>query len=128
MIRNLLIAIATLLASSEALPDTSITGFYSNMRVGTEDVSGVEVFITYSDHGFFAYVQCAEGAISQPILVPVSKSLSVIEFVVPVPNEKNSYACPSGKFKGVMSSKGLSGYFEGTDWPGFLMRKGSYWQ
>jgi hypothetical protein len=129
MIRYLLALMIAMLFGSVALADTTkVTGFYSNMRFGTEDVSGVEIFISYSDRGHFAYVQCAEGGLSTPVLVPVSEVGSTIEFIIPPAAEKNVYACPSGKFTGVVTPKGLDGHFERMKWPGFLKRKGSYWQ
>lgn len=107
---------------------TKISGLFSSMRLGTEDVSGVEIFITNSTAGYFAQVQCAEGAISRPVLVNVLVSGSSIEFSVPPNSNVNSYSCPTGKFKGVVSAFGIKGNFEGTNWPGTLKRQKSYWQ
>ena len=128
MIRSILITLLIFFTAEAQAASPRMTGMFSNMRFGTEDVGGVEVFITYSDKGYFAQVQCAEGAISRPILVPVVVAANFVEFIVPVQVEPNSYSCPSGKFKGEVSSKGMKGHFEGTEWPGFLNRKGSYWQ
>jgi hypothetical protein len=98
------------------------------MRFGTEDVSGVEIFITYSTNGYFAQVQCAEGSISRPVVVEVRVAASLIEFSVPPRSDQNSYSCPSGKFRGVVSDRRINGSFDGTNWPGILQRKKSYWQ
>ena len=128
MNRSILIALLVFSCSEARAELPRMTGVFSNMRFGTEDVSGVEIIITNSDKGYFAQVQCAEGAISRPILVPVSVAANFIEFIVPVKVESNSYSCPPGKFKGEVSTKGMKGAFEGRRWPGFLSRRGSYWQ
>jgi hypothetical protein len=127
MIRLILITLLIFFSEGALAASPKITGIFSSMRFGTEDVSGVEVIISYSDRGYFAQVQCAEGAISRPVLVPVIVAATFIEFIVPVKAEPNSYSCPQGKFKGEISNKGMSGHFEGTKWPGFLKRSGSFW-
>ena len=127
--RQIILIALLIFVASEAQADLlKVTGVYSNMRFGTEDVSGVEVFLTYSDKGYFAQIQCAEGAVSSPITVPVHVKNSFVEFSVPTNPVPNSYSCPSGKFNGEISTNGMKGQFEGTDWPGFLKRKNSYWQ
>jgi hypothetical protein len=128
MSRSILVALLVALFSESQAASPKVTGVFSNMRFGTEDVTGVEVFVTYSDKGHFAQVQCAEGAISRPVVVPVLVAGSYIEFAVPADSTPNAYSCPVGKFKGEVSAKGLRGRFEGTDWPGFLKRAKSYWQ
>jgi hypothetical protein len=105
-----------------------VTGLFSNMRVGTEDVSGIEIFITNSTNGYFAQVQCAEGAISRPLVVDVRISGSLIEFSVPPDSDQDGYSCPAGKFKGIVSALGIKVGFEGTNWLSTLKRKKSYWQ
>lgn len=117
--------ISSTLASAAPL---KVTGLFSNMRFGTEDVNGVEIFITYSTNGYFAQVQCAEGAVSRPVVVEVRVTASLIEFSVPPSSDQNSYSCPSGQFKGVVSDRGIKGSFDGMNWPGTLKRKKSYWQ
>lgn len=117
--------ISSTLASAAPL---KVTGLFSNMRFGTEDVNGVEIFITNSTNGYFAQVQCAEGSIRRPVVVEVRVTASSIEFSVPPSSDQNSYSCPSGKFKGVVSDRGIKGSFDGTNWPGTLKRKKSYWQ
>jgi hypothetical protein len=128
MSRPLLVALLFAMSSGSHAASPKVTGVFSNMRFGTEDVTGVEVFVTYSDKGHFAQVQCAEGAISRPIVVPVLVAGSHVEFSVPTDSAANKFSCPAGKFKGEVSAKGLRGQFEGTDWPGFLKRSKSYWQ
>ena len=128
MNRSILFTLLFALSVQTQAATPKITGVFSSLRFGTEDVTGVEVFITYSEKGYFAQVQCAEGAISQPILVPARVNGLIVEFDVPPALEENGYACPAGKFEGVLSSFGLKGHFAGTKWPGFLKRKPSYWQ
>ena len=128
MIRSILAALLIFISAELQAGPPKVTGVYSNMRFGTEDVTGVEIFLTYSMKGYFAHVQCAEGAIGRPLLVPVIVAGSFIEFVVPVESAPNTYSCPPGKFKGEVSASGMNGKFEGIDWPGFIERKKSYWQ
>ena len=128
MNRSILFALLLAFSIQAQSATPKITGVFSSMRFGTEDVTGVEVFITYSGKGYFAQVQCAEGAISQPIIIPVRVNGLFVEFDIPSTLEKNNYACPAGKFEGKLSFFGLKGHFEGTKWPGLLKRKSSYWQ
>jgi hypothetical protein len=112
---------------------TYITGIYTNMHLGTEDVTGVEVSVTYAEKSYFAVVQCAEGAISRPIVVPAIVRPATgegypIEFVIPPEQVRDRYVCPAGKFVGVISKEGMKGHFEGTNWPNFLKKGNSYWQ
>lgn len=117
----------TVAALGQAAPP-KMTGVFTSMRFGTEDLSGVEVFITLSDRGYFVQVQCAEGAVSSPVVVPAVVSGSSVQFDLPAGPGPNIYSCPSGRFIGKASASGMKGHFEGTDWPGFLRRKRSYWQ
>lgn len=128
MIRSLLIALIVFVSTESQAGSPKVTGVFSNMRFGTEDVTGVEVFLTCSMKGYFAQVQCAEGTISRPVVVFVTVAGSSIEFTVPVESVPNAYSCPAGKFKGEISANGMHGHFEGLNWPGFLERKKSYWQ
>lgn len=121
----------TLLIISSSLASAGppkVTGLFSNMRFGTEDVTGVEIFITHSTSGYYVQVQCAEGAISRPVVVEALVSGSLIEFSVPPKSDPNSYSCPTGKFKGIISAREIKGSFEGTNWPSILKRQKSYWQ
>jgi hypothetical protein len=106
-----------------------VTGVYSNMKLGTEDVTGVEIFIVYASPydrpAHYATVQCAEGVPGKPFTTKVSVTENAIEFIAP---DDRDTLCPPGKFVGTVSAKGLKGTFERTDWPGFLVRKRSYWQ
>jgi hypothetical protein len=101
------------------------TGVFSNMYFGTEDVNGMEMFVLNSNDGYFALIQCAEGSPSRPVLVPVSIAGPFIDFSIR--NEPASH-CPKTRFKGKISATGIKGNFEGTNYPGMLKRKKSYWQ
>jgi len=121
-----LMLIANFAAAAEP---PKVTGIYSNMRFGTEDVTGVEVFIVLSHirgHGQYqATVQCAEGALGVPEVVPVMVSGTSISFKI----TSEQSGCPTASFTGQITKLGLAGTFEGaTDYPGFLKRGRSYWQ
>ena len=131
-IRHLvLVAALALVACSAAFAQerVRVTGLYSNMKFGTEDVTGVEIFIVYASPydraAHYATVQCAEGVPGKPFTTRVTVTASNVEFIVP---EDRETLCPVGKFVGTVSAKGLQGTFEHTKWPGFLPRKRSYWQ
>jgi len=118
--------------SSIALPllsqaaDPRVTGMYSNLRFGTEDVTGVEMYVVSSHGSYYASLQCAEGAPGIPETVKLSISGSSVSFVVP---SSTRSGCPSGAtFTGQLAADGIRGSFAGTDWPGFLKRGNGYWQ
>lgn len=102
-----------------------ITGVYSNMRFGTEDVTGVEILLVFSRAGYYAVMQCAEGAPGVPMVLPAKVAGSSVEIEPPLSKDSR---CPNSKFRGTIEESGLRGTFEGTDWPGFLERGSSYWQ
>jgi hypothetical protein len=112
-----------------------VTGVYSNMRFATEDVSGVEIFLLNSDDGYFALLQCAEGVVSKPVLLPATVSGPLLypdgfkgyELEIQAHSDSASH-CPKAKFRGVIRAPGLKGHFDGTEYPGILSRRRSYWQ
>lgn len=128
MMRTILMALLIFMTNAAQGADPKITGMYSNMRLGTEDVTGVEIFISLAEKNYFAVVQCAEGAISRPVVVPIVVTGASVEFDLPKEDNTSLYVCPSGKFMGKISENGMLGYFEGSQWPGFLKRGKSYWQ
>jgi len=97
------------------------------MQFGTEDVTGVEIFLVFSRSGYYAVMQCAEGAPGVPVVLPVKVAGNLLEIEAPLRKENDS-GCPASKFLGTIEEAGLKGSFEGTEWPGFLKRGGSYWQ
>jgi hypothetical protein len=100
MIRTLLVLLLIALTAEVQSASPKVTGIFSNMRFGTEDVYGVEIFITYSSKGYFAQVQCAEGAINRPVVVPAIVAGSSVEFLVPTISATDTYSCPPGNSKG----------------------------
>ena len=124
----ILVAVALVVAWSTTAPTQErfrVTGLYSNMKFGTEDVTGVEIFVVYGHEGHYAVVQCAEGVPGKPLVAKATVIKHAIEFEVPADRET---LCPKGIFRGTVSPEGLQGKFERVDWPGFLPRKKSYWQ
>lgn len=57
-IRLLMLSLAVMVSPSAfgQAESPKITGLYSNMRAGTEDLSGVEVFPVRGEGGYFATV------------------------------------------------------------------------
>ncbi len=109
-------------------PTTKVTGIYSNLHYIAEagDVLGAEILIVFGgEQGYFAILQCAEGSPSKPVVVAAIVHGMEVEFA---PHEDPNSHCPKAKFNGTVTSVGLRGKFEGTDYPGLLKRKQSYWQ
>ncbi|MES2884817.1 MAG: hypothetical protein V4709_08430 [Pseudomonadota bacterium] len=117
-------AVLLLFAGFVTASQLRLTGTYSSLRFGTEDLSGAEITLVYGGNGFYAVVQCSEGSPGIPLVVPVQVQQASIEFRVTAA----SSGCPESRFVGSVTAEGLSGVFEGTQWPGFLKRGKSYWQ
>ena len=109
---------------STAAPPLKLTGTYSSLRFGTEDLTGVEVSLVIGGDSYYAIVQCAEGVPGVPEVVPVQVNGAQITFRL----ENSKSGCPTGLFSGSIDSNGLTGAFEGTKWPGFMKRGKSYRQ
>ena len=118
---------ALVLAGPSAASNPQITGTYSSLEYIAEagDVVGVEITVIYSDSGYFALVQCAEGSPGAPQLIPVTVEGSTISFSLPPQADSD---CPATNFLGSISKRGLTGTFKDNDWPGFLKRRRSYWE
>ncbi len=120
------------LAASSALSplshgaDPKVTGMFSNLRFGTEDVTGVEIYVVLSGGDYYATVQCVEGAPGIPETVKLSVSGSAVSFVVPA--NSSSGCLPGAAFTGHVTATDLKGNFSGTNWPGLLKRGKGYWQ
>lgn len=122
------LAACAISAQVHAATTTKITGVYSDLHYIEEsgDLLGTEVFIVFGgSSGYYAYLQCAEGGPSKPVVVAATVHGNEVELAPH--NEPNTH-CPNSKFKGKVSRQGLEGKFEGTDYPGLLKRKRSYWQ
>jgi len=121
-----------ILLVSIVLPSTSqainpkVTGMYSSLRYGTEDVTGAEIYVVFSHGDYYASLQCAEGSPGISETVKLSVSGSSVSFVV---SSNTSSGCPSGAtFTGQLTAAGIEGSFADTDWPGLLKRVKGYWQ
>ena len=123
------IILALLLASNLAFSaaKNKITGLFSDMHYISEagDVIGAEIFIISSDSGYYAIMQCAEGAPSKPVIVSASINGTTVKLE---PHNDQSSHCPMAPFIGRITSNSLRGKFEGTDYPGLLKRQKIYWQ
>jgi hypothetical protein len=111
-----------------AAPPAKVTGIFSNLHYVVEagDVMGFEIFILYGGNsGYYAVVQCANGWPSKPAVVAATVRRNEVEFSLH--SDVDSH-CPEGIFKGRVTTQGLNGVFESTEYPGFLKRKRSYWQ
>ncbi len=100
-----------------------ITGMFSSMRFGTEDLYGDEIFVVYSDTGYFAVVQCARGGVGRPMVAPAKVSGASIEFTL---DEEGS--CDARRFRGTVIGNKLSGRWGSDGAAVTLRRKSSYWQ
>lgn len=118
-----------LLASNMAwsATKTKVTGLFTDMHYISEagDVLGTEIFIIYSNSGYYAVMQCAEGAPSKPVVVSASIKGNEVKLE---PHNDTSSHCPMATFIGQITPNGLRGKFEGTDYSGLLKRQRSYWQ
>lgn len=113
---------------ASAAPPIKVTGIFSDLHYVSKagDVVGSEIFIVYGGSaGYYAIVQCAEGWPSKPIVVAATVRGNEVEFSAHGDSDSH---CPQGRFKGRVTAQGLQGVFEGTEYPGFLKRKRSYWQ
>jgi len=113
--------------ATQSAPAPQVTGIYSNLRLipSEGDVVGTEVFILSSGTAYFVLVQCAEGVLGPPELLPATVEYPTVKFTVP---EHTASMCLAGEFEGTLTSRGLNGAVRGSDWPGFLPRKKSFWQ
>jgi hypothetical protein len=114
-----------LIAGVAYAAEPRITGTYSNLRFGTEDLYGVEITVVYGGHQHHVIVQCAEGEPGSPEIAVANIQGNQISFQLPATTRSE---CPTTAFHGTISNKGLTGKFEGMEWPGFLKRGQSYWQ
>ena len=107
-----------------------VTGIYSDLTYSEQsgDMRGTEIMISYSEAGFYAIVQGAEGPLGCPVLVRALVNELTIEFVLPP--EPCMFGVPAGlRFLGVVSADGLRGHFEGYATSEFVLPRGqSFWQ
>jgi len=107
----------------DAAARPSVTGIFSDMYYSAEggDVVGTEVFIMYTNQGYYATFQMAEGVPSVPALVQVSVDGVNVSFSVPE-------AQGGGMFRGHVTARALVGTLEEGRDPLNLKRGKSYWQ
>jgi hypothetical protein len=100
-------------------------GTFSNLRYVDEsgDVLGTEITIVPQYRSAYAIFQCAEGAPTNPIFVPVAIKRNRVTFTI-----KNGDGCP-GTYNGIVNAKGLTLSVNPTsiEGDGFLPRRKSYW-
>ena len=124
----LILSLGSLVASAgPASAAPKITGVYSDLRIipVERDVVGTEMFLLYDGDAYWVLLQCAEGKLGPPELLPAIVHYPKLTFTVP---KQTATMCPSGQFEGTLSPRGLKGSIKGLEWPGFLPRKKSYWQ
>lgn len=126
---KILACLVLLLLSSTGwgVSQPKVTGIFSNLHYIEEagDVLGVEISIIYSTSGYFAFIQCAEGAPSKPVLVVAKVNGNHIQLAS---HDDPASHCPKASFSGKDTATGLQGTFDGTTYPGFLKRRKGYWQ
>ena len=124
--RNLLAILALLLPTGSVLSaEPKVTGTFSSLRFGTEDVTGIEISLVFGGDDHYVVVQCAEGAPGVPEVVVAHLHGTTLSFQL---SSDTRSGCPATEFSGTINSNGLTGTFNHSDWPGFLTRGRSYWQ
>jgi hypothetical protein len=85
-------------------------------------VVGIELLVMPNMNTAYVVLQCAEGAPSEPLLVPAKVSGTKIEFTVKQPGGN----C-NGEYRGDANTKGMILKRSSASHPEFLLRKKSYW-
>ncbi len=108
-----------------ALRHGIVFGTFSDLRYLDEpgDVLGSEITIIPQYHSSYAIFQCAEGAPTDPVFVPVQIKGNRVTFQI-----EKDHPC-SGTYTGVISIRGmtLSVRDSASVGNGFLPRRKSYW-
>lgn len=101
-----------------------ITGIYSDLTYHEEsgDVLGDEVFVVFSNQGYFVVFQGSEGAPYRPVVVPAQVDGASISFVLPPQVD------PRGAFSGQLVNDELVGTFKNNGQSIRLKKRASYWQ
>jgi hypothetical protein len=104
-----------------------ITGVFSDLRYVPDagDVVGTEIFLIYGGGPYYVLIQCAEGRVGGPVLLPAIVDGANLSVTVP---KDNDAGCPGGEMRAEISARGLNGKTGRLEWPGFLPRRKSYWQ
>lgn len=126
LMKNLLGILAILLTTSTALSvEYKVTGTFSSLRLGTEDLTGMEVSVVIGDDDHYFIVQCAEGTPGVPEVTVAHLQGTALSFQL---SRNTCSGCPATEFRGSINDDGLTGAFNQSNWPGFLKRGPSYWQ
>jgi hypothetical protein len=124
--RTLLATLTLFLVAGAAQPaEPHVTGTFSSLHFGTEDLTGVEISVVFGGNEHYVIVQCAEGTPGVPEVAVAHLHGTDISFQLSLATRSG---CPATEFRGTISNKGLTGTFSRSDWPGFLKRGRSYWQ
>jgi hypothetical protein len=109
---------------AQTKPTNKLTGIYSDMSYSDDsgDVLGDEIFLVFSNRGYYAVFQGSEGEPYVPVVVPVKVEGNSISFTLPASTD------PRGKFQGKITNGELTGTFSGNAQTVHLKRKASYWQ
>ncbi len=100
-------------------------GTFSNLRYIEEggDVLGVEITILPQYETAYAIVQCAEGAPTAPVLVPIELKGNHFHFVL-----RTGRSGSDGDFSGTISQRGMTLHSTSEVCAGgFIPRRSSYW-
>jgi hypothetical protein len=121
-------------ALDPAVADTNpkLRGVFSGLTYHYEpsDLMGMEIIVVPGPSGNMALIQYAEGAVHQPVLVPMNESAGEASFLIPP-------ACPcglpAGRYLAVVSLgalhvRGPVGSGEHTPIDTMLSRGKSFWQ
>ena len=121
-----LLVLSTAVAHAVDKAQPHVTGVYSDLHYISQegDWVGTELFLLYSGGPYFALIQCADGRLGTPVLLPATVDGPTVRFTIPA----EASGCAAGDFEGTVSPKGLSGMVKGSNWPGFLPRRKSVWQ
>ncbi len=110
---------------TRALRQGIVFGTFSDLRYNHQggDLLGTEITIIPQYRSAYAIVQCASGAVTDPVFVPVQIKGNRITFQI-----ENGSLC-TGKYTGNIRSRGmlLSVRESDNSGNGFLPRRKSYW-
>jgi hypothetical protein len=122
-----LVALSISYNSSSQPIAKELTGIFSTLRVSERsgDVEGVEVFVVGGGLGLSVVVQGSEGAPGVPLVLNPQIRGNEIEFQVP-------RSCPcglqEGRYRGTVTSSGITLNGPANFGQRFLPRGDSYWQ
>ncbi len=123
---NLVATLTLLFVAGTALSaEPNVTGTFSSLHFGTEDVTGMEISLVFGGDEHYVVVQCAEGTPGVPEVAVARLHGTTLSFQL---SSDTRSGCPATEFSGTINNNGLTGTFSHSDWPGLLKRGRSYWQ